>query len=159
MARRSTVIIPQIIERMLSLMIGQQCSLQRVANDKSLFVGFGQVQDSTTTPHAVWEIGTYNCAWRVVRSGKVICGRDDAIDDIIELKDAFANVKLGSFESIGHISEFDVRIGFSCGTAIDVLCTLSDNDQVLHIFFPEKEVATFSLDAGWRLGRSDAPWK
>ncbi len=149
--------IPSIIEQKLKLLVGQKCSLQRVANDKSLFLGFGEVQESTTTPHGTWEIGTYDCAWRVLRSGKVICGRDDAIDDIGELKDALGGITLGNFESLSHVSEFDFRVRFSCGTAIDILCTISDDDQVIHVFFPQKEVAVFSVLAGWRFGRSDRP--
>ena len=150
--------IPDELAMKLQAMAGQQCSLQRVANDKSLFLGFGEILNSATAPHGAWEIGTYDCSWRIIREGKVLCGRDDTIDDIVELKDAVKRIRMGCFASLSHLSEFDIRITLSCGTKIDFLCTISEDDEVLHVFFPSKEVAVFTAMDGWRLGRSDEAW-
>lgn len=35
---------------------------------------------------------------------------------------------------------------------------MADDDESVHIFFPGKEVATFSIQLGWQLGPSDHPW-
>ena len=152
------MIPPKIVEKIRSL-VGRECTLQRVGNDKSLFIGFGNIHNMNTTPHGTWEIGAYDCSWRVVRSGSVLCGRDDAIDKINDLQTAFRDIKLGDFVSLNHLTDLDIRITFLCGTAIDVLCTISEDDEVLHIFFPENQVIVFSVGEGWRMGRSDKPWE
>lgn len=143
---------------MIDDLVGRPCTLQRVGSDRSLFLGFGVIDTERTIPHARIEMGTYDCAWRVCHNGKVICGRNDMVDDVDELQEMLSGVRLGEFQSIGLISEYDVRIQFSTGAMVDVLCTVSGDDEVVHVFFPEHEVLVFQPEQGWRFGRSDQPW-
>ena len=158
MVTRPPKLIPDDAKELVHALTGQPCTLQRIGSDRSLFIGFGDVDTTSTKPHASTEIGTYDCSWRVSRGGSVLCGRDDAVDEISELQDCLSGINLGEFVAISQLSEFDVRLEFSAGICIDVLCTISDDDEVIHIFFPNKEVLTFQPSKGWRFGRSDQPW-
>ena len=86
MATRPFKVIPEKAKLLLDKLRGQPCTLQRIGSDKSLFIGIGEVDTSGTKPHAEVEFGTYDCAWRVIREGKLICGRDDTVDEVIELE-------------------------------------------------------------------------
>jgi hypothetical protein len=152
-----TPIPPEVMEG-LNQLFGLECTLQRIGTDRSLFIGFGDVDTSTTKPHAAFEIGTYDCSWRVVDGHRVLCARDDAVDDVNELNQKFSTIKFGVIGSIFPLSELDVRIQFLNGVNVDVLCSISDDDQILHIFLPAKRVIRFSLANGWQMGRSDMPW-
>ena len=159
MVTRPTKMIPDKAKRLLQALSGQPCTLQRIGSDKSLFIGFGDVETVSMKPHASTEIGTYDCSWRVISKGMVVCGRDDAVDEVSELQECLSKIYLGKFVAIRQISEFDVQIQFSTDVIVEVLCTISDNDEVIHIFFPDKEVLTFQPVEGWRFGRSDEPWE
>lgn len=158
MVARPLKVIPEKAKLLLEELRGRSCTLQRIGSDKSLFIGIGEIDTSGTTPHAEIEFGTYDCAWRVSQEGKVICGIDDAVDEVHELENCFSAVALGDFMALKQLSEFDVRLEFSTGVVVDILCTISDDDEVIHVFFPHKEVLTFQSEAGWRFGRSDEPW-
>ena len=158
MVTRPPELIPDEAEQLLQKLVGQPCTLRRVGGDRSLFIGFGYVETTTTKPHASTEIGTYDCAWRVSQDGKVLCGRDDAVDDVSELEERLSRIDIGTFAAVSALSEFDIRIQFSTGVSLDILCTISDDDEVMHIFFPDKVVLTFQPVKGWQLGRSDEPW-
>jgi hypothetical protein len=145
-------------KRLLQTLSGQPCTLQRIGSDRSLFIGFGHVDRAGLKPHASTEIGAYDCSWRIVRGGRVVCGKDDAVDGVEELHERFSRICLGRCVAISQPSELDVRIEFSTDVVVDILCTISDDDEVLHIFFPNKQVLTFQAVEGWRLGRSDEPW-
>ncbi len=158
MVARSIELVSTKAKRLLDELVGKSCTLQRVGSDRSLFLGFGEIDRARTVPHAGTEIGTYDCAWRICQNGKVICGRNDPVDDVKELQEMLSSVDLGEFRSISLISEYDVRIQFSTGKTVDVLCTVSGDDEVVHVFFPENEVLVFQPEHGWRFGRSDQPW-
>jgi hypothetical protein len=53
----------------------------------------------------------------------------------------------------------DVRIEFDNGVSVDILATISDDDEVLHIFCPDKFVIAFSIADGWSAGPSDEAWE
>jgi hypothetical protein len=159
MVTRPIELIPDDARVLIKELIGQTCTLQRIGSDRSLFIGFGEVDETRTMPHGAIEIGTYDCAWRVSLAGKVLCGKNDAVDDVSELQACFSKINLGEILEITQTSEFDVRIRFSTNICVDILCTISDGDEVLHIFFPMKKVVTFCPNEGWRFGRSDEPWK
>ncbi|MCP4097095.1 MAG: hypothetical protein GY748_12730 [Planctomycetaceae bacterium] len=158
MVARPLKVIPEKAKLLLEELRGRSCTLQRIGSDKSLFIGIGEIDTSGTKPHAEIEFGTYDCAWRVAREGKVICGSDDAVDEVLELENCFSAVVLGDFMALQQLSEFDVRLAFSTGVVVDIMCTISDDDEVIHVFFPRKEVLTFQPETGWRFGRSDEPW-
>jgi len=150
--------LPPSIALELSALVGQSCTLQRIGTDRSLSIGFGRIDASGVAPHGEWEIGTYDCSWRVVRKGRVLCGCEDAVDSVDDLRERFMQVGIGEFLSLEHLSEYDLRVNFSSGTSIDILCTISDDDEVMHVFFPGKLVAAFSVKNGWMIGPSDKPW-
>ncbi len=158
MVTRPLEVIPDRAKMLLQKLKGKSCTLQRVGSDRSLFIGFGEIDNSGAKPHANVEFGTYDCAWRVSQEGKVICGSGDVVDEVIELEDCLSMVDLGCFSDLKLLTEFDVRLEFLTGVFIDVMCTISDDDEVLHVFFPDNEVLTFQPQVGWRFGRSDEPW-
>lgn len=150
--------MPREVVEGLKELIGKECTLQRIGTDRSLFIGFGSITTTTAKPHAEFEIGTYDCAWRVFDGKRILCGRNDAVDDMDELNQRFSKLQLGKIVSIDRLTELDTRIEFSNGLSVDICCTISDDDQILHIFLPMKRVIRFSLCDGWRIGPSDSPW-
>lgn len=158
MVKRPSQLTLKDVKELLQSQAGQVCSIKRIGSNRSLFIGFGDVETSGIQPHARMEIGSYDCSWRVIRQDEVICGKDDAVDRLSELQDALLKIDFGGFVDINQISEFDIRVGTSTGVCVDILCTISDDDETLHIFFPDKQVLTFQATKGWRLGRSDEPW-
>jgi hypothetical protein len=158
MVTRPPKLIPDDVKLLLQSLVGQSCTLQRINRDRSLFIGFGEVEETSSKPHATTEIGIYDCSWRISSNGKIVCGKDDAVDELADLQECFNRINLGEFVALSQITEFDIRIQFSTSINLDILCTTSDDDEAFHIFFPSKVVLTFNPDEGWRLGRSDKPW-
>lgn len=148
--------IPPEIYAKLRSMLGQSISSVFVRG-KRLCIGFGRLSEATTIAHGEWEIGTYECSWRIVQKSRVTCASNDPVDTPTELEEALKACDLGEFSGMQPLSEFDTRFLFTRGS-VDILCTISDEDELLHIFLPEKEVATLSVSEGWMLGRSDRPW-
>lgn len=146
----------EIIDRIRG-MIGKVVSTVFVGDGKRLCIGFGQVTKSGTVAHGEWEFGTYDCSWRVSQDGRLACASNDAIDSLSELTNKISACELGGFVGIEQITECDTRFVFAKGF-IDILCTISDDDEILHLFFPTNEVVTFSPSEGWVLGKSDRPW-
>jgi hypothetical protein len=143
--------------------VGLFCSRKEVGRGRSLSLGFGDHTLSTITindkVYREWEIGTYRCAWRVVRGGIVVCGSQDAVDSIDGLNVALARVELGRFASLRNLTELDVRVEFDNEVATDFLAAASDDDECLHIFCPGQLYIQFSVRAGWTMGPTDKPWK
>lgn len=159
MAARPIALMPYEAIRLLESLKGSPCTAQRVFDDRRLLIGFGEVIAGKYGPCWSREIGTYYCAWRVCNESGIICGRNDICDDVTELQSRFAAVRLGEFAALTHLSAFDIRVHFTSGVFIDMLCTLSDSDEVGHVFFqPENEVLVFQPGDGWRFARSDIPW-
>lgn len=148
--------VPSDINKKLQSIVGQSISTIFVRG-KRLCIGFGEVSKATTIAHGEWEVGTYDCSWRVVRDNRVVCASNDAIDIPSELEDSLKACDLGEFVGVMQLSELDTRFIFTHGN-LDILCTISDDDEILHVFFPDKEVATLSVSEGWVLGRSDRGW-
>jgi len=68
-------------------------------------------------------------------------------------------VDFGTFEDLHHLSPFDVRFRFSTEVYVDVLGTVSNSDEMVHLFSPNHQVTTFSIGLGWQQGQSNKPWK
>ena len=149
--------IPPEINAKLQSMLGRSISSLFVRG-KRLCIGFGRMSEATTIAHGEWEIGTYECSRRIVQESRVTCASNDPVDTPTELEEALKACDLGEFSGIQPLSEFDTRFVFTGGN-VDILCTISDEDELLHIFLPEKEVVTLSVSEGWILGRSDRPWR
>ena len=151
------------VHDLLEQLVGQQCCRQHVGNDRSLFLGFGSLVRMESalgdSVHGKWEIGTYNSCWRIVEGTTIVCGSRDFPDSVAELKHTVDRLKLGRFCRLEQITEFDVRVECDSGLYVDVLGTISDDDEFLHVFCPEKRVVTFSAADQWRVGPSDEPWK
>jgi hypothetical protein len=130
---------------------------------RSLSLGFGAEVRSTIKlndkTYREWEIGTYYCAWRVLRGGIVLCASQDVVDSVEELSFALGQIDLGRLVSLRHLTELDVRIEFDSGFAVDILATTSDDDECLHIFCPGERLIIFSVRGGWKMGPADKPWK
>jgi hypothetical protein len=158
--KNQTMKLPKTISQKLKLLLGQKCTFCRVESDKSLFLGFGETHFSkrTGTPHGEWEIGTYDGGWRFVRPGMLVCSRYDLGSTCTELNVCVNTIHLGYLKEVSNVSEFDVRFTFSCGTCIDFLTTISDDNEVVHIFIPDKEIVVYTAEYGWQIGRSDLPW-
>jgi len=126
---------------------------------RSLSLGFGEKVQSKSRPYGEWEIGTYGCAWRVVKSGTVLCGSQDSADKIQDLNAALNLIELGQFVFLRQLTDLDVRVQFDNGVTVDFLATISDGDECFHIFCPEEIYVEFSVGGGWRIGKSNQPWK
>jgi hypothetical protein len=143
-------------------MVGLKCSRREVGRSRSLSLGFGPPSKPSLQLnerlYREWEIGTYRSAWRVVRGGVVICGSQDAVDSIGDLDQALQKIELGRFFSLHMVGNLDVRVEFDNDTAVDFLATMSDEDEVVHLFCADRRVAVFSVRRGWEIGAADRPW-
>lgn len=139
--------------------VGENCYHQQIGNDRSLFLRFGkniQIESALGSHvHGMWEIGTYRGTWRVICDGTIVCGSKNAVDSIEDLRNAINQVNFGQFKAIHKLSEFDVRFEFSNKVFVDILCAFGDDDELLHTFFPNDIVISFSIANGWAIERSD----
>ncbi len=146
----------------LSRVIGQVCSRQHIGKDRSLNLGFGAVVRRKSAiaeaDHGTWQIGTYTSSWRIVYGRQVVCGSQDAVDDVEEMRQKISEMQWGRLAAIRQLNELDVRVELDNGVIVDFLATISDDDEIVHVFFPEKEVVEFSIVGGWTSGPSDKPW-
>lgn len=152
------------LDTFLSGLLGQPCCRQHVGRDRSLSIGFGiKIEHGRPTlPHSYygeWELGTYSAAWRIVREEGILCGSHDAVDNIAELNAKLQTLRLGPVERVVASSSFDIRVILENGLSIDFFCAASDDDEMFHIFGPDRSYAEFSVVGGWKLGASDTPWK
>src|SRR3989442_543818 len=107
-------------------LIGKPCCRQRVSSPRSLSFGFGdkvyhgnpRLADSF---YGEWEIGTYYCAWRVVKEKRLLCGSSDSVDSVAELNATLSQICLGAITAVDQISDFDVRVEFENGTTVEFL--------------------------------------
>ena len=143
--------------------IGQVCCRQHIGKDGSLSLGFGEVIRLKTAiaeaDHGTWEVGTYYRSWRVVHGRRILCGSQDQVDDINEFRRVIRAIEWGRLSDIRQHNGIDVRIEFNTGVFVDILSTISDYDEVFHMFLPENIVVAFSVVKGWKAGPSDKPWK
>jgi hypothetical protein len=143
-------------------MLGKLCCNKRVWSFKSLALGFGKKvhhgKKLVDSFYGEWEIRTYCYAWRVIKNGKILCGSQDAVDSVDELTTVLKPIKFGHVISLEQMTNFDVRVAFDTGVAVDFLAAVSDEDEGLNIFCPENKVIEFTVGGGWRIGSSDKPW-
>ena len=140
-------------------LIGKTCCRQRVGRMRSLSLGFGQ-----KIPHGKsrliddfygeWEIGTYTASWRVVREGVILCGSQDVVESLSDLDARLSKIKFGEIEAINVISKFDIRLYFCERIHVDCIGAASDDDELLHIFCPEKLCIEYSIFGGWKVGEA-----
>ena len=140
----------------LNRLVGQKCVSFFVTPEKCLGVLLGEYDKSIDVSSHLWKIGTYYCGWRIVKESRVLCGRDDVWENYQELRDHLNGLTLGNFVGIHQISELDIRVVFSCGTTIDFLGTTREkDDDIIHVFMPDHEMAKYTIDHGWQFSRTD----
>ncbi|WP_309382245.1 hypothetical protein [Paludisphaera borealis] len=147
----------EAVKALLAGLVGRPCCLQHVGHCARLSLGFGDVVQDTPRPRGEWQIGTYYCAWRVVRGERILCGSSDAIIDPEGALKVLRSIPWGRFEGIWQPTEMDVRIELSDDVSVDFFSTIVD-DCTVDIFRPNKTVISFSPAKGWEVGDSDRPW-
>jgi len=128
---------------------------------KSLSLGFGEKVFHNNPRlknkyYGEWEIGTYYCSWRIVRDNDVILGSNDS-NDIDELNKKIEIIDFNEIVAIKNTSILDVQVVFKDGIAIDFINTISDKDEIFHIFCPKNIFIKFTTEGVWEIGKSDAP--
>jgi len=158
--------LPEQIREFLKPLLGKRCCRQRVSSPKALHLGFGEKMYHRNPKlvdnfYGEWEIGTYYCAWRLVRDGKILCGSDDAVDSVEELDASLKELELGAILSIQQIGNLDVRVELDTGVTIDFLATTSNGtDECFEINNGlSRQVAEFTVGNGWKIGASNQPWR
>jgi len=150
------------IKAFIKPMLGKVCCKKRVWSFKSLKLGFGKKvyhgKKLIDDFYGEWEITTYCYAWRVIKNGKILCGSSDAVDHVNELTAVLKRIKFGRIISLEQLSNFDVQVGFDTGVVVDFLATVSDEDEGIVIFSPERKAIKFTVGSGWKTGPSDKPW-
>jgi hypothetical protein len=68
---------------LIAPLIGQRCCRKQIGYRRSLSMGFGRKIPNNNPKtrdgyYGVWEIGTYESAWRVIKDGIIICASHDA---------------------------------------------------------------------------------
>lgn len=150
------------VSRDLAEMIGKKCCRQRVGEWHSLSLGFGQkVYHSKKTVdsfYGEWEVGTYSSAWRIIRSGEVLCGSKDNVNSLTELDNNLQDVLLGVIQSIELLSRFDIRINLDNEVNIDFMQISVEEDEIIHFFGPNNLFVEYRVSTGWKSGKSNEPW-
>lgn len=153
-----------VMQEAISGMIGKACCRQRVGRMHSLSIGFGErifhgKSNLPDTFYGEWEIGTYSTAWRVIQNVKILCGSQDTDESISDLDERLNTIGLGRIIAVHAISRFDIRIAFDGDTIIDFLGSISDDDEIFHIFGPNNLYIEYSVCDGWKVGKSNEPWR
>jgi hypothetical protein len=149
------------VKALIKPMLGKLCCKKRVWSFKSLTLGFGKKvyhgKKLVDDFYGEWEIQTYCYAWRVIKNGKILCGSRDAVDHVDELTAVLKRIKFGRIILLEKLTNFDVRIVFDTGIAVDFLAAVSDKDEGLVIFCPEHKVIEFTVGSGWEIVPSNKP--
>ena len=151
------------LEAALSDIVGKKCCRQRVGEYKSLTLGFGEKiphfrKKAYDTFSGEWEIGTYCSAWRIIEKNKLICGSMDPVDSLEELDVKLSGIEFGRVLNIEMMSEFDIRLVLDNEIVIEFLCATDYDDEVIFIFGPNHLYVQYTLNEGWRFGKSNVPW-
>jgi hypothetical protein len=80
------------------------------------------------------------------------------VEHIDDLRQKMSAIEWTQCSAIRQLTDLDVQVEFDNGVFVDFLATISDEDEVLHLFCPDKLVVTFSIAEGWMVGPSDKPW-
>jgi len=152
------------IQNAISPLIGKSCCRQKVGEMRSLSMGFGaKVPHGTSNLssdfYGEWEIGTYTAAWRVVNGGSILCGSDDSGATDEELDMRLNKIGFGNLTAINIIMPFDIRVMFDSGIYVEFLVCTAENDEIFHVFGPQDLYIEWSVQNGWKIGKSNTPWE
>lgn len=139
---------------------GEKCVDVSLRESRGLSLGFGKKihHDNShlrSNFFCEWELGTYYGSWRIIKNNKILLASND---DLELLKEKITQLEFGEIITITNLSPFDIRVSFSDDLNIDFLLAFSDEDEVFHIFCPEKIYITFTSEGAWMMGASDVPW-
>lgn len=156
-------VLNHLVQALIDPISGKPCCRKQVGFRKSLSIGFGakvihQNPKTRDKYYGEWEIGTFNSAWRVIRAGKILCASNDPVDSIKELDAAINQIDFSNFVSVQQLTDVDVRVLFDHDMVIDFLAAASDDDEMFHIFCPERKYLEFTIRKGWTIGESNTPW-
>lgn len=151
------------VSDILKPLFGNKCCRVRVGNFKSLSIGFGE-KIYHNKPKLIdkfyreWEVGTYNCAWRIMKDDLILVGSTDVANTIEELDAKVNSIHFGYIVSIEQPLPVDVRIEISSRIYVDFLATTSRLDEYFHIFCPNNVYIDLSRNGKWTIDRSDTPF-
>jgi hypothetical protein len=145
-------------QKLIAPLIGLPNCRKKVGYRKSLSFGFGE---KITNPklrdgyYGEWEIGTYNCAWRIIKDSRIVCGSCDPVDSIQDMDSLVQSIEFGGVLNIHQIGEVDFRVDFKNKISAEFFSAISDNDEVFHVFCPGNKCIEFTLEGGWEIGASN----
>ena len=147
----------------LKSLIGRPCCRMQARTAGGLSIGFGKKifhgnPRVITEFYGEWEIGSYYGSWRYIQNGRILCASEDIFVDVHQMNQRINEIELGDFSSLRQIGNFDFRVESSSGIWVDFLATISDGDEIFHVFCPENVYWEFTADGGWKTGKSDQPW-
>jgi hypothetical protein len=154
----------QILRCELVKLLGKPCSSKSVGEYRSLTLGFGEQIKKSSTRSGVsicseWELGTYNSAWRIISNGRILCGNMTPVDTNQELDDELAKIALGKIVDIKMLSMFDVRLDLDNEISIDFLSVANYEGESFFVFGPSHLYIQYHYCDGWRIGKSNEPWR
>lgn len=150
----------EILEQIRPL-IGKQCCRAAIGEFKSLSLGFGEKiyhrnPKLRDTYYGEWEIGTYQCAWRVMEKNKILLGKNDTQQENV-LDNKLKRIRFGRIASINQITDLDIRLSFDNEMIVDFFATISDDDEYFHIFCPDNMWIGLLPGGKWIIRKSDKP--
>jgi hypothetical protein len=147
-------------QKLIKPLIGQSICRKQVGFRRSLSIGFGNKishsnQKTRDDYYGEWEIGTYNCAWRIVKDKKVLCGSHDPADSIKEIDSSLQRIELGCILSLDRRGQADFYFQLENNMAIEFFFATSEENEVMHVFCPSNRYLEFIVDQGWQMKNSE----
>ena len=139
-----------------SELVGKPCCRQRVGEWRSLSIGFGEKVPHGSSKkidpfYGEWEIGTYSSAWRIVRDGQILCASKDLVDSTEELDEKLQRIPLGTIVGVQALHQFDISVKLTDGVSIEFICVSTDDDEMFHIFGPNRLYVEYKYAKGWNI--------
>lgn len=149
------------INDLLAKIIGQACLRKEIGEMKSISLGFGNVAPlrfkEQHRRYRMWEMGTYAADWEIVDAEGIRLSKRSR-HETAEMDRLLQSIDLGRFVAVQQVSETSLRVELDNGLAVNISGDVEDDDEYFHVFCPEEMYIEFSR-AGWKVGRSDRPWK
>ena len=143
-------------------LIGKKCCRVRIGDTRSLSLGFGKKiyhnsPKLSDTYYGEWEIGTYYCAWRIIKDNNILYGKNDPEDDYDVFTQQLKKLHFGSLTSIDQLNNYDIRFSFSSGIVIEFIATIGFDDEYFHIFGPEDIYIGLLPGGKWEISKANEP--
>lgn len=146
------------IPSLLSEMIGKSCCDIRIRHGNVFLLAMGdkipydnpRLKDRY---HGEWDLMVEDCAWRVLRDGKFVCGSGDDLEVWDSRVQNLMSLKL---KDIIQVSAVDISFLFDKGYEISIIGT-SQVDNYFTILCPNNFFAQFNSSGEWIIGDSNEP--